>query len=158
MKKILMYLSIGLIALSCKPDVDVPIGDPSSKVDGISDSWTISEVTMVDEVSVNKDELEVSAFFTNQASPISLEFTAASKTYTASGNMANNFFGAGGTWSFDDDSFPTMVTLLTSEGQLIELNLNGPIREVDQELNVQFTKSCVDEPRSSYKFKFSRKQ
>ena len=127
-------------------------------MDGISDSWTISEVTMVDEVSVNKDELEVSAFFTNQASPISLEFMAASKTYTASGNMANNFFGASGTWSFDDDSFPTMVTLLTSEGQLIELDLNGPIREVDQELNVQFTKNCVDEPRSSYKFKFSRKQ
>lgn len=154
-KKVLVFSLVVVALLSCRPENRYEIGDPSDKIAGISDSWTISSVILIDEASLNKSQVDISSFYLQGDQLMTMEFTETN--YTVTEGTGKNFFGASGTWAFDDPVFPTQVTLSPENGSDIVLSLLGPIREVDQELRIQYTRGCgPDSPTVSYNFTFNR--
>jgi hypothetical protein len=159
MKKLsfLGLLSI-LLIIGCKPQSNYTIGDPSSKLAGIAADWQISEVFIVDEVAINKDEADVSKYFTVDNDPFSINFNSESFTYATTGIKGIKYFGNTGEWAFDDNDFPTEILVTPRDGTSpFTLSLLGPIREVDQELQVQYFKGCSgSDPTMSLKLTFNR--
>jgi len=147
-----------LLIVGCKPQSNYSIGDPSSKLQGIAATWQITQVFIVDEVAINKDEAEVTKFFTEDNTPFTVVFDKDAFSYTTAGVKGIKYFGANGSWAFDDNDFPTEISVTPSDGTpAFTLDLLGPIREVDQELQVQYFKGCSgSDPSMSLKLTFNR--
>jgi hypothetical protein len=150
-----VFLLGTLSFVGCRPDNPYEIGDPADRVAGLSDTWVISEVIMVDEASLTKDELDVSDYFLQGETLYTIEFTETN--YTVTEGAGNNLIGASGTWAFDDVNYPTQIVLTTESGTELSLSLLAPIREVDQQLRFQVTRGCAaDAPTVSYNYTFNR--
>lgn len=159
MKKIsFILIAVTLLFAACKPQNNYEIGDPSSKVEGIAATWQLTEAFLVDEVAINKDEANVTNYFTQVYEPFTITFNSETFTYNVNGPTGVKYFGANGDWSFDSNEFPTEVNLTPKDGKpAFILTLLGPIREVDQHLKVQYFKGCGSSaPNMSFKFTFNR--
>lgn len=157
--KRIFYLSICLLALSgCKED-EAEIGEPYSKVEGLTATdWVISEVFLVDEGNPAKPERNISAQVVT-TDPLELSFKT-DGSFTA--NAENSFFPLNGTWSFDNDNTPKKIILVDSDGTHTDVPLGGPTRISDAQLKINFVKqSCPDgadeKAALGYRLVFNRK-
>lgn len=158
MKKqsVLSLLILALFSIiACKKE-KLELDPPSSKIEGISDTWVLKEVTQVDEANPLFPEMEVSeAFIGNQALEMSFEST--NFTYSVEEGDCPNYFGTTGTWSFDDNEFPTLVNIV-HDGKEEVLQLLRTVRTVDQTFEFQYVRTCENGKRVvSYKMVFERK-
>jgi len=158
MKKQLI-ITLSILALfstnACKKE-KLELEPPSSKVEGISDTWVLKEVTQVDEANPLFPEMEVSeAFIGNQALEMSFEST--NFTYSVEEGDSPNYFGTNGTWSFDNNEYPTLVNIV-HDGKEEVLQLLRTVRTVDQTFEFQYFRTCENGKRVvSYKMVFERK-
>lgn len=153
---IAMLCMVGIVTLnSCKdrPELD----EPGSKLEGINATWEMVEVMQVDIASLAQKPLDVSKAFVG-TNPMKIKFNASDFTYTVTKGSAPNYFGASGKWAFDDNEFPTKITLTTNLGETKDLPLVRTIRPVDAYLNFSYSRTCANEdaPYISYQFKFIR--
>jgi hypothetical protein len=155
MKYSLFILTAFLFIAGCKEKAVLEA--PGSKLEGIHANWAMTEVLQVDEASINKDELDVSDAFIG-ATPLKINFNSNDFTYTVVNTSGPNYFGEGGTWAFDDNEYPTKITLTTTNSKVITLPLVRTIRPQDTYLNVSLTRNCGTEDAAyiGYKFKFVR--
>ncbi len=138
-------LTIVLLAMltffSCKKD-DFTIGTPYSKVKGISSTWVLSEVWQTDEIAESAP-LNVTEFMLG-ADPTTITFTENGRTYSMNVGSSVQFIPQSGTWKFDDDEYPTSVTL-TNAGSDYQLDLQKPVREiVDNSLEYKYIRPIGD--------------
>ena len=154
-KYISLILIVGFALAGCKKERPV-LSEPGSKLEGIHANWEMVEVIQVDEVSINKDELDVSdVFLTN---PMKININSEDFTYTVDNPSGPNYFGNSGKWEFDDNEYPTMITITTDASKVIELPLVSTIRPQDTYLNFKLLRTCggSDDAYVGYKFKFAR--
>ncbi len=155
----IFLLSLCLFALSgCKED-ESEIGEPFSKVEGLTATdWIMNEVFLVDEGNPAKPERNI----TDQvitADPLVLSFKT-DGSFTS--GAANSFFPLTGTWSFDDQNTPTKIILVSPDGAMTDAPLGGPTRKSDTQLKINFVKrSCPDgadeKAALGYRLVFNRK-
>ena len=152
--KLSFLFSLILISFfSCKED-ELSIGPPSSKMEGIHDNFRLIEVIQVDELSSNKDEWDVSEVYIGN--PVAeIAFDTLSFTYEFNPGSALNYIGTDGSWTFDDNQFPTKIIIDTG-GYLMDLPLLRTIRAVDNHLMFQVSRNCSGNNNISYKYKFER--
>lgn len=138
-KIVLLFVAISVIIFSCTDDDIPPQGEPFSQVIGIQDDWTLVSVKQVDELTGSADNtIDVTSMLVG-SSPATITFTASD--YTADAGSSKIFFPMNGQWAFDDNQYPTKITL-SSGGEQAVLTMNAPVREnVDQTLNFKFTRS-----------------
>lgn len=139
---------------SCDKNEIPPIGDPSSKVLGIQDDWTLTKVVQVDLLTpFNENSMDVSSVFIGDT-PAAMNFDA--NNYTINyGSSPEGLLGTGGTWAFDDNDYPTNITL-TSNGETFIVDLNRTVRETDTTLEFELKRVCGGIESISYKYIFAR--
>jgi hypothetical protein len=156
--KILLCSMIALPFFGCQKEAVPPIGDPASKLEGISDTWKLSGVYQYDEKVANTDliQYDITDFFITGDAPV-ITFDAGSKTYAYDAKSSPNFLGAAGSWQFDDDAFPTVIMATENGGSdQVVWSLLGPTRPVDQELKLAVRRGCATDGSYAYLFVFTR--
>ncbi len=156
------YINLKIIVLalfvigfsSCDEDEIPPIGEPSSKVLGIQDEWTLTKVVQVDLLTpFNENSMDVSGVFIGNA-PAAMSFDADNYTINY-GSSPEGLLGTGGTWAFDDNDYPTNITL-TSNGETYVVDLNRTVRETDLTLEFELKKVCEGVESIAYQYVFTR--
>lgn len=145
MKKLFnLRLLLILISLStvvgCKEEQDLQLGEPFSKLDGINDTWILASIVQIDGLATDptKRQLDLPEDFIGD-SPMSITFDSTAGTYSVqSGNTILNLLGDSGTWSFDDDNYPTSISF---NGTV--WNLLAPTRRVDNTLKISTAHYCT---------------
>ncbi|MBI1308065.1 MAG: DUF5004 domain-containing protein [Bacteroidetes bacterium] len=157
MKNLLMLLMLPvLIFTGCKKDRPV-LDPPGSKLEGINSSWILVGVDQVDIASLQQKSLDVSEAFIGDIA-MQVQFNSSDFTYSVTNGSGPNYFGNSGSWAFDDNEYPTQITLTTSTGDVKVCPLLHTIRPVDTYLQFSYARTCsnADAPYVSYNFKFAR--
>ncbi len=151
-----ILLSTGVI-ISCENKVDdLTIGEPFDQVEGMGGTWNLLEVKIIDELTIEKESMDLSAIFLSE--PTTLSFDSETLTYTIeTPSDVPNFLGEGGSWAFDNNDFPKKLMLSTSTSNI---ELGAPIRTFDDKLIIKVTKTCIVnekvKPVLSYQYEFER--
>lgn len=155
--KTLSFFAIVAMAASCKPTIDAEIGAPGSNLDGINAEWKMVAAQIVDNRSLNGDSISIMSYYKSADTAPEITFNSATFEYSVVDNGKRNFFSTNGTWAFDDEEYPTLITLTTAEGQEIVLNLTRTIRPQDTRLMVNYERNCDTEAYATYYFEYERK-
>lgn len=136
----------------------------ASKVEGLNGNWELSDVVQVDELSLAKDERSITQFYISDTSTsvLKVSFSSTDRTFEITlGAMGRNYLPVSGTWTFDDDNYPSYIYLKDSNGAITTLKLQGPTRPQDQELKFSFQRSCILDGEMTeyvgYRYEFNRK-
>jgi hypothetical protein len=167
MKK-LKYLSLMLLLLTtvlvsrCNKKT-YSLDPPPSKVEGLNGDWKLYKVIEVDEISLAKNERDISGFYIgdNTDSVLNITFNSPEKTFfITDGEIGRNYLPSSGTWTFDNDDFPQFLNLIDDEGEITRLKLQGPTRPQDMQLKFSFQRFCIvdDEFKEyvGYRYEFNR--
>ena len=137
---------------------------PSSKVEGLNGDWELYSVIQVDEKSLSKDERDLSEFYIGDGSAelMNVSFSSSNKTFEiVLGEIGRNFLPSSGTWSFDDDNFPSYIYLEADNGEVTSLKLQSTTRPQDQKLKFSFQRSCTINGENleyvGYRYELNRK-
>lgn len=162
---IISILSLSVLFLGCKTDTP-EIGEPFSKIKGLSDDWELIQLKHTDVLSKSDENfVDLSAKFIGNT-PMRMSFSNDFTFSITPGTSFNKFPMANGTWAFDDNDFPTKV-MLSGDGETVELQLLEPVRErVDLFFHFEWLRKyqtdCVPlepdtEGQLSYTYKFERR-
>ncbi len=160
MKNIAYIICIAtLIMAGCKPDKKTDIGEPFDKVAGLEGTWVLNSFLQKDLNNPVQEERDLSQYYIVEGiAPMELTFNAADRAYDIELTEGKNFFGSGGTWSFDNDQYPTSI-LFDDGTEENSFGLGSVVREFDNELTIQLEKGCSeDDLNVIYKFIFDRAQ
>lgn len=150
----MLALALGFTA--CKKK-DYVLDPAPSKLEGIDGTFVLSQVNQVDQKTLSVDNtLDVSAVFIGN-NPAQISFNSTDMTFTYTPGSTIDFIGASGTWAFDDNEYPSLISMNSTTGQF-DLSLLRTIRPSDQTLEVQLDRMCRGEVTSSYQYVFSRNQ
>jgi hypothetical protein len=150
---ILLLLMVVSMA-ACKPD-ELVLDPPGSKLEGINDAFTLSEVIQVDPFVIGSgNSFDVTKVFTTGTAP-QITFNSADFTYSFAPGDGPNYLGTGGTWTFDNNEYPTLINMNAGSNQYV-LKLLHTIRPQDAYLEVQYERSCGSDVTVIYQFKFAR--
>lgn len=151
----LLLLMVGGLA-ACKHE-DLVLDPPASKLDGINDDFSLVEVVQLDpQILGGGNTYDVTKVYTTGVAPV-IAFKSADFTYTYAAGNAPNYLGASGTWSFDNNDYPTLIHMNDGTSQF-DLTLLHTIRPQDEFLEVQYARSCGSTVAIIYQFKFARIQ
>lgn len=154
------------------------IGEPYSKVDGLSDSWVLSKVLQIDEANPLKESRDLSEYYGLSSSGgtgvsvLEINFDAANRSFRMKPGQGKNFLAPGfkdpltidslrlkGTWSFTNELNPSFaetapegVQLINDLDDTVSLMLDAPIRPFDRELGLKIVRCKL-----SYVYYFTRK-
>ena len=160
MKKIAYIICIAtLIMAGCKPDKKTDIGEPFDKVAGLEGTWVLNSFLQKDLNNPVQEERDLSQYYIVEGiEPMELTFSAADRAYDIELTEGKNFFGSGGTWSFDNDQYPTSI-LFDDGTEENSFGMGSVVREFDNELTIQLEKGCSETDLNViYKFNFHRAQ
>jgi hypothetical protein len=152
---IVLLLSVFTLQ-ACKND-RLELGEAYSKLEGIHSNWALADVEIIDVASIAQKRLNIGTAFIG-ATPMQMDFNSEDFTYTVTPGSGPNYFGTGGSWAFDNNDYPTKITLTTNQGETLELPLAHTIRTIDPFLTFTYDRYCGNEedPYISYEFKFTR--
>lgn len=146
MKKNIIYCLLFTLLGCTNPVDDLEIGEPFSKVEAITDSWTLSSVLHVDNLDPAKSSTDVTSFMGSG----SLDISATSFTYAQSSGPI--FLEETGSWSFDNEEFPIFFI----QNSNTQLRLDQPINPSTTTMSLILERTCEDKVISSYKYVFTR--
>lgn len=148
-----LFLALLVGLTGCKPEEYV-LEDAPSKLDGINDTFVLTRVLQVDQQTLNLENTrDISNFFIGET-PARITFDSNTGTFTIDPGTTIDFLGTAGTWAFDDDEFPSMITM-NNGTETYTLELLQTIRPQD-ELQVQLDRNCSGELTTSYQYYFTR--
>lgn len=152
-----LMATVLILVAGCEKNEIPPIGERFSYVEGINDSWTLTQVIQTDKVTSNKDRntLDVSDIFMG-STPMKINFNSSGFSYSVNAGTTLNLLGENGIWAFDDEDTPTKLTLTTFDDDIYVLELLAPVRKVENELKFEFVRTCRGEQSVGYQYIFSR--
>lgn len=162
----LMLAIVGIaFIVACKPRTEGELGEPFSKIEGISGTWELARFIQKDLNNPIKEERDLSQFYIKEnITPLRLTFDGNDLTYSIAIETGRNYFGEGGTWAFDDNDYPSFIFLTTTiDGveTVLEFELGSMVRSFDNTLLIELGRGCnlgtADEiPTVIYRFEFTR--
>ncbi|MCX6189547.1 MAG: DUF5004 domain-containing protein [Bacteroidetes bacterium] len=163
MKSILNFLLLIILFsasfISCRPKKFSDIGLEPSKSKGLQANWILSHAYVIDEAATSPDKLDITAFYQTKALP-TLIFTETTFTALTLGTVKNYFGSGSGTWSFDNNDYPTSLRINYSNNVKDTFLLGGTIRPTDSTLKLKKTfyyyKKGVKNIAYSYIWEFVR--
>jgi hypothetical protein len=164
MKKTYIFIGSLLLALcftACKETIEGDLGEPFDKVKGLSGTWELARFEQQDLNNPVKETRDLSEFYIDgQVTPLQITFDASTRSYNVAIELGKNYFGNAGSWSFDDDDYPSFLILDTGSDTL-QYNLGTIVREFDNTLQIDYRRGCEDADGNLtetvvYKFIFNR--
>lgn len=162
------WLAIALVAATltgCKPENKGELGVPFDKVEGISGTWQLNRFIQKDLNNPIKEERDLSQFYIREGFvPLEITFNGADRSYAVAIETGKNYFGEEGTWRFDNDMYPSFITLTTivnEEEVDLDFKLGSMVRTFDQTLLIELERGCSigtpdAQPTVIYRFEFNR--
>lgn len=158
---ILTLLTIMIVA--CDPVEYGEIGTPFSKTEAIEGTWGLTEIVQVDEAAREQGgmytELDLTnAFnFTDYTITFTLDTDTLPLEFSIDPGMAPNFIDTLGTWTFDDNDFPTEVLFTQSDSVNVtsKLKLIAPPRDQNP-LRVKYQRYSGGNLIISYQYSFEK--
>ncbi len=148
-----LFLAVLVGLAGCKKEEYV-LEDAPSKLEGINDTFVLTRVMQVDQKTLNLDNsLDISSYFIGDT-PASITFDAAASTFTLDPGTTIDYLGASGSWAFDDNEFPSKITLMDGT-DMVEVQLIQTIRPQD-DLQFQLDRYCSGALSVSYQYYFTR--
>lgn len=153
MKNLTLYLALVIVTFSACKD-DPKLYPESSKLEGINATWILTKVSQIDP-SNKEDLLDVSFVFT-EANPVEMTINSTDFTYQfKNGNPL--YMGNAGTWAFDDNNYPTLITI-NHDAKTEEIKLLHTIRSIDPILAIELNRYCDGGTKTTtYQYEFTRK-
>lgn len=147
-KHSILLTGMVLFALSqygCKKK-DLQIGEVESQLKGIQAHWVMVKAVTIDEKSPTRSSFETTDFYSENGTQLpNITFNSDQFTYTCDiAGVAINHLGTSGTWKFDDNDYPSSITLSDAQTGMSVLSLYGPIRPSDKRLKIGKTLYCDD--------------
>ena len=140
----LLLITFILVFASCKPELEGELGEPFDKVQGMAGTWELSTFLQKDLNNPIKEERDLSDQFINGIDePLQITFDGSDKSFSVELTNGKNFLGEEGTWSFDNNEYPTALLLETGT-DLTQFELGSVVRPFDNVLSIQLDKSCID--------------
>lgn len=154
-KYLVLLLLAGLVTMTACKKEDLVLDPPGSKLEGINDTFTLTSVVQVDQLTTSFDNtLDVSSAFIG-TDPATLTYKSSDFTWTYEPGDSPDYLGPSGSWSFDDNDYPTMISMVQG-ANTFDLTLLRTIRPQDQTLEFQLDRSCSGGPNVSYQYTFTR--
>ena len=149
----LLLLLVFLVS-ACKPE-ELILEPAPSKLEGINGTFSLAEVIQIDPLILGDgNSLDVTRIFMTGTTP-SITFNSDAFTFTFVPGDGPDYLGAGGTWAFDNNDYPTQINMDNGQGPYV-LKLRHTIRPQDLYLEVDYERSCGGNPTVIYQFKFAR--
>ncbi len=163
MKRILkfsvFFLLLSISTFSCRPKKFNDIGNEPSKMQGLQATWILSHAYVIDEAATSPDKLDITDFYKTKTLP-TITFTETNFTAVTSGTVKNYFGTGSGTWSFDNNSYPTSIRINYSNNVKDTFLLGSTIRPTDASLKLKksfyYFKKGVKNIAYSYIWEFVR--
>lgn len=164
MKKItrsLLPLLVCLVVLAttgCSEKKDLVLGEPFSKLEGINGAWRLAQVEQVGLKEGSKQwGFDLSSALVG-ADPAQITFNSSDFSFAYVANGSRDLLKiSGGTWNFDDNDYPTLVSLNDAGGQALNLKLLAAIRVIDNQLKLQLLRpDCNNDWVLGYNLTFQR--
>jgi hypothetical protein len=150
----MLLLLLTATVAGCKPE-EIVLDPPPSKLDGINGTFTLAEVVQIDPFVIGGgNSLDVTSVYTSGAAP-SITFVASDHTFTFDPGDGPDYLGSAGTWAFDNDDYPTLISMDNGTATY-DLPLLHTIRPQDEFLQFEFARSCGGTVTVKYQFKFAR--
>lgn len=149
------YLLIAILGTGLTACQEDYVLDPApSKLDGIDGTFTVSKVMQLDPNTFGElNSLDITDAFVGDT-PAEITFDSESGSFTYQTGTTIDFIGAAGSWAFDNNDYPTKITMVES-GTSYDLALVNSIRPQD-ELVFQLDRICGGAVSSSYQYMFTR--
>ena len=141
---------------ACKPEPYKEIGPRYDLAEGITGAWEIQMVDIEDITLPVPETRSISDFYTSGTEVLGLSFDASSEMYTVTNpQLPGNIFGTGGTFAFDNDEYPTMLSLYDASNDTIVVDLQNMVRSIDPNMGLSYTRTTcgIDYVRYYYTFK-----
>lgn len=140
---IIPLLAIVLLAglAGCKPEIEGELGEPVDKRAGFLGTWELASFTQQDLNNPVKETRDLSSLYIQEGiTPMRMTFNE-DDSYSIQQEIGREYFGAGGTWSFDDPAFPTFLMLMGTSDTL-QYNLGTTVRPYDDQMAIEYRRSC----------------
>lgn len=157
MKKHSIILTLVLAVLvgltGCKKEEYVL--DPApSKLEGINGTFSLAKVMQVDQLTFDvNNSLDVSSVFVGET-PARITFDSDAGTFSYDSGSTIDFIGGSGSWSFDNNDYPTKI-MMNNGADTYEVTLLRTIRPQDN-LEFQLDRMCSGTLVFSYQYFFER--
>jgi hypothetical protein len=158
---LLIALAVIMTISGCKKKIEGELGTPYSKVAGMNGAWEIISFSQIDLNNPIQEERDLSKFYVQaDEEPFTITFNSSERSYSVDYAIGKNFFGDEGTWSFDDDEFPSFLYM--DDGiNILEFEMGNVVDRYDNELSIELNRACVsgDDVTETviYRFVFARK-
>lgn len=151
---IFLALLLGMLTSMAGCEKEYVLEDAPSKVEGINGTFSLTEVMQLDPLTFSSlSSLDVTSVFVGNT-PAQITFNSEGRTFSYETGTTIDFIGASGTWAFDNDDYPTKISMDAS-GITYDLALVNTIRPQDQ-LAFQLDRSCGGQVTTSYQYTFAR--
>jgi hypothetical protein len=159
MKNLVMLVLALSILGACKPEPYKEIGPRYDLATGISGSWEIQMVDGVDLTLPVPESRDISDFYMQTPDRLGLSFDSESQVYTVvNAQTPGNVFGQGGTFAFDDENYPSKISLYSSNSDTLEFDLLNMVREIDVNMGLTYTRTHCGTNYFRYEYTFKRIQ
>lgn len=156
-------LILAITFLSCEPVEYAKIGVPFSKIESIEGTWVATQVIQVDETAVAQGglyqemDLTNAYNFTSYAITFNLDTDTLPSTFSVETGGAPSFIDSMGTWTFDDNDFPSEIwfTLPDSANYTSKMSLIAPPRDQNP-LRIKFQRYSKEKLIVSYQYIFEK--
>ena len=162
--QIFTALLILVLALtSCEPLEYGELGEPFSKIGGIAGTWKVIEVIQVDETALAQGglytEQDLTGLFNFSDYTITFNVDAGSQpsSFDVVTGGSPSFIDTSGTWTFDNNDFPTEVWLKHPDSTKYSsmMRLIAPPRDQSQ-LRMKFQRFAGGKLIISYRYTFEK--
>lgn len=158
---LICLMACGMLFAGCKKKIEGELGTPTDKVKGLEGSWELIEFVQIDLNNPIQEERDLSEFYIQEGiDPFTINFIAADQSYNVDITVGKNYFGESGTWSYDDNTYPSFI-YLDNGMESIEMQLGTMVDQYDNTLNIELKRDCIDGEDITetviYRFIFNRK-
>ena len=156
-----IVLVIALVA--CEPVEYGELGNSFSKIEGIEGTWIATEVIQIDETALAQGGLYTEQDLTNLFNfsrytiTFSIDSDTMPSTFSVFAGGAPSFIDTTGSWTFNDNDFPTDVlfTHTDSSGFTSKMRLIAPPRNQNP-LRIKFQRFSGGKLIISYQYTFEK--
>jgi len=161
LKTLVLLAAMAVFFGGCKEKIEGELGTPFDKVKGMEGTWELTRFSQIDLNNPVLEERDLSEFYLVEGvTPLRLIFNGADNSYSVEITEGKNYFGNGGTWSFDDPKYPSFL-LLNDGINEFEFELGKVVREFDTTLEIDLRRGCESGGTLTetviYHFEFTRK-
>jgi hypothetical protein len=165
-KTLIVFLASAFVWVSCEKPYDydkeiTPKYSPEKMASAINGKWELTKALHIDEKSITKESIDITDFYAQDGASLpNITFATNPQIFTVdtAGVVFNYFNGTSGTWAFDDDRYPSQISLTDNSGSTLGvIKIGSNLLGLTPTLTYVSEASCGGEKAMTYNIQFTKK-